>query len=323
MSPQLDLEIPESNGGRAKTFCRAGFGVCTAHYGELFQGQIRVASGIQHRCLFSLPCNGLYSRATFYPEVTTSEVNVKPTHKVRAKQAAELCLKKLKIENTGGVLVLESNIVEAKGCGSSTADCVAAVRSISDAFSRPLSEQQVAKLVVEAETASDNVMFNHAILFAQRRGLVLEDYGVDLPDLEVVGVDTEPDRLVDTLVYPPAVYSREELDCFQLLVSALRRALVNSDITLLGRVSTTSAIINNRFLPKPSFQELRSLAVQAGAAGISVAHSGTVASFLFDPNMPLLDDRIEFLQRELEALGLKDCFRFQTNRYWIREEISA
>src|ERR1700756_2059854 len=130
MSTQLGVVTRESSASRPKTFCRAGFGMCTAHYGELFQGQIRVSGGTQHRCLFTLPCSSLYSRAIFYPEASSSEVRVQPGHKVRAKQAAQLCLKKLKLEHRGGTLILESNIAEAKGCGSSTADCVAAVRSI-------------------------------------------------------------------------------------------------------------------------------------------------------------------------------------------------
>src|SRR5262245_33446248 len=307
MIPVRELSEEQTRSAASKR----GIGYSTAHYGELFQGQVQTADGVKHRCLLSLPCGKLYSHAIFQPGPPPF-LRVEPPHKSRARRAAEICLRELGETAIGGSLTIDSNIVEAKGYGSSTADCVASVLAVANSRGRAMSEILVARMVVEAETASDNVMFSRAVLFAQREGVVLEDYGVPVPWMDVIGFDTELDGQVDTLTYPPAEYSRAELDLFRPLTGALRRALKTADIDLLGRVSTASAMINDRLLPKRYFNEIRKLASLCRAAGVSVAHSGTVMAVLFDPTAPGHEARVDLLRRKLEEIGVGDHFRFQT-----------
>src|SRR6266850_5505544 len=181
--------------------CSASSVTVGAHYGELFQGQIEGARLSSSRCLLSLPCSRLYSRVTFMPNIT-GVVRVDPKYKVKSKLAAELTLRELGAGGLGGILSITSNIQESKGNGSSTSDCVGACQAAAMAIGCSIAPERVARLVVAAEQASDNTMFKHAVLFAQREGVVLEDYGRALPETEVLGFDMDITGYVDTLECP-------------------------------------------------------------------------------------------------------------------------
>lgn len=288
-----------------------GRGVATAHHGELFQGQIRDGAGALRRCLLSLPCTRLYSRVLFQPD-GTDRLAIDPPHKIKTRKVVELVLDHLETPGVGGLATVETNIPEGKGYGSSTADCVAAARAVADAFGQRLADEEVARLVVRAEAASDNTMFDQAVLFAQREGVVLERYARPVPRIEVIGFDTDRDGIVDTLAHQPAVYSPGEIEVFHTLVAALRRAIRTQDARLVGRIATASALINERFLPKPQFSDIHRLAARVGALGIAAAHSGTILGILLDPADPRLARTIDALRAELTAFGAANIFHFHT-----------
>jgi uncharacterized protein involved in propanediol utilization len=290
--------------------CRRGHGASIAQYGELFQGQID-AGNRRPRCLLSLPCKELVSRVTFDAD-QSGFIFISPQHKQKTKKVVELTLGYFNASQIGGFINVDSNIPEAKGCGSSTADCISGATAAADAIGKTLSQKEIAQLVVQAEVASDNMMFKHAVLFAHREGVLLEDYGKELPSIDVLGIDTEEDSVVDTLEFPPAVYSEAEIETFNTLAVALRRALQDNDTRLLGAVATASAAINEKFLPKPMFREIRRITRHAGALGIVVAHSGTVLAILLDPNNPLLNHQVDGIQMELAKLGITKLLRYRT-----------
>jgi uncharacterized protein involved in propanediol utilization len=286
-------------------------GMSIAQHGEILQGQLEDFRCQRRRFLLSLPCDLLYSRVTFEARPACPLV-ITPVHKDKARKAVELTLRRFKREDVGGLIFVETNIDEGKGYGSSTADCIASALAAARAIGRPLAEEELAEVVVEAEIASDNFMFKRPVLFAHREGVVLEDLGPSLPKLEVLGLDTDADGVVYTLDFPPAVYNWRQIQCFHTLVSALRRAIRCRDIRLLGRVATASAVTNQEFLPKPMFNEIRRLAEHASALGIAVAHSGTILSILLDPSDPSLEPKVHQLRKELETMGITKVVRFRT-----------
>lgn len=290
---------------------RIGKGRSIAQHGELFQGQIEDADNGHRRCLVSLPCRSMYSQVTYRPD-TSANFRVSPAYKQKSCQAVKLAVKFFNLPYTGGDIVVESTVPEAKGCGSSTADCVAAVQAVGDAANRALAESDIARIVVNAELASDNFMFDRAVLFAHREGVVIEDYFKAFPQFEVLGVDTASDDYVHTLDYPPATYSWRQRQTFHTLTSALRRGILTNDLQLLGRVATASASINQTFLPKPRFEEIRDIADNSCALGVAVAHSGTVMSILLDPDDPELEFKVDWIRICLNEIGLSDTLRFQT-----------
>jgi uncharacterized protein involved in propanediol utilization len=307
-------EVPNGNSSQNNGHglsMRAGRGRSIAQHGELFQGQVDDEHDRPRRCLLSLPCRALYSQATFHPD-GSGRLTVYPSSKEKARETVRLVLAELNAADVGGSITIESSVPEAKGYGSSTADCVAAALSAADALGRVLAEEDLARLVVEAEVASDNFMFRHAVLFAHREGVVLEYFTKYVPKLEVLGIDTAREAQVKTLEFPPASYSWRQRQSFGTLRSALRRAIQTGDINLLGRLATASACINELFLPKPMFSEVHLIAEKAKALGVAVAHSGTVVSILLDPDDELLQTKVDQIQNDLHHLGISEVLRFQT-----------
>lgn len=264
-------------------------------------------------CLVTLPCRLLGSHATYMPE-HGRPLRITPQCKAKALRTAELTRAHLGVTAFGGHIVIESNIEEGKGCGSSTADCVAASEAIADAFGTRVPNETLAQLVVTGEIASDSVIFSDAVLFAQREGVILENYGEQLPNFEVLGFDLG--GTVDTLACPSPSYEARDIRAFAQLLAGLRSAIRTGNLRMLGEIATRSACINNRFRPKPQFHEIRRLSQRMGALGISVAHSGTVMSILLDPCDPRLELRVEQLSTALAALEICSTLRFHTNAGW-------
>ncbi|NUB04611.1 kinase [Azospirillum sp. Vi22] len=302
-------------GGRQRK--EQGFGRVNGHHGEILQGIFPDETGRLHRGLVTLPCNIVSSAAVFRP--AAGPLVTVPDDKRKAADAARLALDTLGLHDQGGYLTVESDIPVGLGMGSSTADVVAAIRAVADAHGAALGADEVARLAVRAETASDSIMHGDlAVLFAQREGVVLEHLGPALPTLEVLSVDTSPGSPVDTLKQPAAVYDEWEIQAFRPLRGMLRRAIRTGDATLLGRVATASARISQRHLPKPAFEEINAIAASIGALGIQVAHSGTVVGLLFDPRNPATARRIAEAAARLKAFGLPPAFHFRTDAAEVR-----
>ena len=290
-----------------------GFGHAPGHHGEVFQGVTEVAPGQLKRCLVSLPCNILKTEAVFTPD-DSGIIRVEPLWKVKAKRAAELALSALHGGHFGGKLELQSNIPVGWGLGSSTSDVVATLRAVAHAFQKTFSPQVLGDLAVKAEHASDSIMFeDRAVLFAHRAGVVVEDFIGQLPELDVLGFNTDATGDgVDTLSLVRARYSSWEIEAFRVLQGLLRRAVRTHDPRLLGRVATASAVISQRHLPKPHFERLLKITEAVGAVGLQVAHSGTVAGILFDAADPQREGKLLQARTQVLELGFGLLRRFRT-----------
>jgi uncharacterized protein involved in propanediol utilization len=288
-----------------------GRGCAIGHHGEILQGVVRDREGRLHRALVTLPCMLVRSEATFRPD-DTGCVTVSPPGMVKARAVTELALAHLGMAHAGGALTISNNMPQSWGFGSSTSDVVAALRAVASAFDHTFGRDRLALMAVEAEVASDPTMFEQAaVLFAQREGVVLEHFGLPLPALEVLGLNTDPAG-VDTLAYAPAEYDWWETQAFGPLLALLRKAILVRDVRLVGRVASASARLNQRHLPTRGFDRLEKLVEEAGAVGCQVAHSGTLVGLLFDPDDRLLERRMAYAENELRNLGIEAMWRFRT-----------
>lgn len=292
-----ELSFSETGSVSPLSIPRLGRGYSFAHHGEILQGVFEVEGGGLRRGLVTLVSDMFESEAIFYPDSSNS-VRIEPHWKGKACLAAELTLALIGSSCKGGRLVMSSNIPPSWGFGSSTCDVTAATKAVADALNVTLPCKVVARLVVQAEIASDPIMFDdRAVLFGQRDGVILEDFSGTLPPLEVVGFNTDPQG-VETLAFPPARYTWWEVEAFRPLLGLVRQAVLTQDARLLGLAATASAQINQRHLPKPQFDRCRKLAERVGALGVQVAHSGTLVGLLFDPEDEALNGRV----REAQAL---------------------
>jgi uncharacterized protein involved in propanediol utilization len=301
-----------TDAGVCPSLTKTGKGSSSAHHGEIFQGVIEGPDGRLHRGLVSLPCDMFCSEATFTPDLT-GVVRVTPHWKVKARKAIELFLARDGQNRRGGHLHIQSTVPIGWGLGSSTSDITAAIRATADAFGERITRREMAALAVEAETASDSTMFKYPlVLFAQREGAILERFSAQLPGLAVLGFNTDATRRgINTLELAPARYSCWEIEAFRPLVGLLRRAIETQDPKAIGCVATASSYINQRHLPVPHFDKLIKIRESVGALGLQVAHSGTVAGFLFDLHDPAKEHRINDAKQLVHETGFRETWRFQ------------
>lgn len=290
--------------------CRIGTARVRAHHGEVVQGLFYSSDGTLEHGLVTLPCPLYGTRARFRP-LRSGPLTVHPGDRTRSRLAARLTLDALGRTGWGGSLHLESDVPVRWGCGSSTTDVLTTIRAVADAFGTVLEPEWIARLSVASETASDSLMYGpeRAVLFAQRRGSVLVELGGPLPPVWVLGFNTEGGRGVETLTLAPMPYSAWEVEAFQPMLGLLRRAVEQQDPALMGRVATASTVITQRHRPKQGMPQLLRLAREAGALGVQVAHSGTVAGFLFEPGRGAAD-RVEQARAGLRRLGVHESWEF-------------
>jgi uncharacterized protein involved in propanediol utilization len=299
-------ELHSAN-GRLGEF-EVGVGYAPAHHGELLQGKFYDDAGRLHRALVTLPQPGRGSRALFYPSQRHWGVVGTP-ELTKVRRAAVLALRKFSTHPApakGGQIEITSDVPRGIGMGSSTSDVTATIRAVADFHGVSLSREEVGRLAVLAECASDSIMIDdRVVLFAHREGVVLETLGPRLPPMIVVGCDTEPGARVDTLALQPAEYNDEEIGAFQVLRAGLRRAIATQDVALVGRVATASARINQRFLPKPMLEPLLDLCLRCHGCGIQVAHSGTLAGLILDTRRPGVEEAVQQCISQVQALGIE------------------
>ncbi|HEX2040411.1 MAG TPA: hypothetical protein VHF47_11845 [Acidimicrobiales bacterium] len=289
---------------------RVGRGRAIAHHGELLQGMFVGPEGGPMRGLVTLPCELYASEGEFRPSDVPG-IEVTPEWKWKAQKAAQLTLDYLHADGVGGALRVETTIPIGWGMGSSTSDVIAAIRATADGIGVSLHTEEVARLAVAAETASDSIMFgDRALLFAQRDALVIEDFGAHFPAFEVLGFNAG--NAVDTLSFTPAQYDGDDIERFEELRALLREGFQSACPERVGHVATASARINQRFLPKPEFDRLLATVDAVGAVGIQVAHSGSVVGVLFDGDHEDVDARIEKARAALGELDFGPTWRFTT-----------
>lgn len=291
-----------------------GQGEAQAHHGEIFQGVVEDTSRRLHRGLISLAYEQTGSRATFDPS-NGRTLTVHPQWKVKALKASSLILKHLGARREGR-LEVQSHLPPGWGLGSSTSDVVAAIHATCDALSVNLKPELVGEFAVKAEIASDSLMFgNRAVVFAHREGKVIEDLGGPLPPLEVLGFNTDSNgRGIDTLMLCPAQYSWREIESFRPLIGYMRKAICLQSPSIVSKVATASARINQSHLPKPSFDHLEKICEKVQSLGLQVAHSGTVAGLLFDPDDPEIQDKIKDSEAYLKEMGVGPTWRINTRK---------
>jgi uncharacterized protein involved in propanediol utilization len=251
------------------------------HCGEILQGAVMDGKHT-HRFLVSLPVPVLCTVAEI-EEADSDGLQISPGWKEKALLAARAACVALGTPKLSATLTLTSDIPVGRGCGSSTADCTAAVRAVARLLRRTPRPETIAKIVQAAEQACDSTMFDLApVGFRHREGTVQEYLGGSWPAMFIVAVDlSSEDTQVGTLETARARYTNEQMARFQATLTGLRRAVHSGDASTVGEVSTWSADVNESYLPKTGWAELKRIGRAFGAYGVAAAHTGTVTAFLF------------------------------------------
>jgi len=282
------------------------------HAGEFLQGVIE-EDHEQHAVLISIPVPELGSRACFQ-FAAGAGLAVHPHWKRKSLRAFELAWKSLSSSPPAGHLRMASDLPVSRGMGSSTADCVAAIRVAARAHGRTLSPAQVAWLAHQAEQNSDATMYGaQLVLFRHCEGKVHRELPGSGPRFDRVLVELAAGvRPVETDCLSRPAYTPAEIAEFNNLVARFSCAAQGSDLAGIGAVAERSADINQRYHPISRLLEVRAIARGLGAFGTAIAHSGDLQIMLF-PQGALSEDRQSDLRQELARNGMK-VWRILTDR---------
>lgn len=338
---EIPLKPPEHSMRASRRLAKAcGVAACHPHFGELLQGAFEVAEGGYRRTVRALVsvhmpyADGSVARVwlepsrtgTFMLQAGRTGIHVRPAHFRKCEIAARLALDAFGMKNMAAKLEVTTFVPEGAGMGSSTAGVVASIRAVAKAVSAYRGSRIIpaphlqAKLAVVAELACDSLMFDctsSTILFAQRIGKIVRAFNGPLPQMHILGFDTNSaGGGVDTDRLPRARYSRDQIAAFGCALAVLERAIAEQSVALAGRVATFSAMTSETAmqnpLKKPRFNELVSIKNGTGSAGIIVAHSGTIAGLIFDPALLDLHTRVAEASTAIARLGFDRLRTFST-----------
>ena len=228
-----------------------------------------------------------------------------PAGSPKARRAVELTLAHFRQFNVDGELCLSSPLPRGKGMASSTADVSAAIGATAAALGREITPLEMAKIALQVEP-SDGIMLPQVAMFDHRNGRVVRILGKP-PPMRVLVLDFG--GRVDTLAFN-AVNREDELmrleDRLQESLSCIVTGIRDGDPEAVARGATISSLANQEILYKPQLEAVIKLAPVIGAAGVNVAHSGTVIGMLFPDAGAGLDDVVAMAREKLP--GLKQTF---------------
>ena len=249
--------------------------------GELVQG---IAAGADF--LVTCPINQ-FSRATV--TLRDGDGSGHTVHGIdhlpKTQQAVSIALDELTAQLGIDYLYAEVSIANpippGKGMGSSSADITAAIGALGNAAGYPFPPESIARIALSVEP-TDGVMFPGITLFDHRRGRVVEPLGPP-PAMEIIVID--PGGVVDTLEFNRIDRTQqwqEIADRTAEALSLVREGIRRQDPALVGRGSTISALAGHPPASAQWVARAAAFAEEHGAAGINVAHSGTVVGILLD-----------------------------------------
>jgi uncharacterized protein involved in propanediol utilization len=289
-----------------KISLQTGYAFISGHHGELVQGVFE-CNGKLEIGLVTLPCHAYHTRAVFYPD-KSKDVTVFPPGKTKAKKAATIVLERFTGSSVSGRLHLYSNAPIRIGVGSSTLDTISTILATARAINKELAIEEINSIGVEAETASDPLLYHTALLYAQRKGIVIRNYNKTLPSFLVLGFNTDSNG-VDTLTMDLPQYTNQEIEKFALIAELIKDGIEMQNRQMIAEAATLSAQINQKYLPKKHFEEIVEIAKSNDALGVQVSHSGTVVGCLFDP-LKTDNAKVEETRRLIEQLGFGSLYRF-------------
>lgn len=243
--------------------------MCPGTFGELVQGRIA-----KQNFLVTLPISR-FSRVTIPQSMKAARASLWFS---KCDQFIE-ALGRLLGRSFACQLSIESQLARGKGLASSSADLTAVGTVLLhqlgiDARFHP---SLISRAAAQVEP-TDGVMYPGINAYAQHECQLIECFGSF--DFEIAGVLLENE--VDTVCYDSKslAYTAREEASFELAIGWAREGIRNRDLSLVGRASSLSAEINERFLPKREFERAKLLQARLGSPGLVVAHSGTAIGLL-------------------------------------------
>lgn len=264
-------------------------------FGEFLQG----VRSDNRAFLITSPVD-IYSIADFTFDSNSKYIRISDPTKFKAQLLANKLYDKFNLTE-GGIMNVQTQFPIGKGLGSSSADLVAIARTLSHAYSLNLTPQAIEELIRGIEP-TDGVMYPGIVSYFYKDVQLNKPLGY-IEGAMILGVDEGGE--VDTLEYNKVKrdYSAEEKRIYDKLHNDLEIAVKNNDISSLGKVSTQSGLLNQRFNCKKLFNDFLKISNDLHLPGVVVAHSGTYLGFLLDKTKSYFPQIVEELKKMIGYFG--------------------
>ncbi len=275
----MSHSISQVMSGDVRPVEKRGLALSFGTFGELLQGALPEPD---LQFLVTFPIH-LYSRATFSVDSRDESLRVDPPEKRKSLELARLMLQHYNLPSRG-VLEIASEIPAGKGLASSSADQVAAARAIARCYDLALSHEEL-EMFLRAIEPTDGVMYPGVVAFYHQK-VALREFLGNLPPVAVMAIDEG--GVVDTVGFNKRLkdYRKEEKEEFLTLLVGIKKCIAHGDVEGLGRITTRSTILNQRFNPKRRLDALLEVSREVGALGVVTAHSGTCIGLLLARHDP-------------------------------------
>lgn len=185
-------------------------------------------------------------------------------------------------------LHMVSDLPRGKGMASSTADLAVTAVAVAQWLGRSLTPEELAVFCTSLEP-TDSTLYKELVLMDPLTGIVNRTYGQP-PSMAVLvlegmeTIDTKTFRRQDHHLRRQA-FKKEMEEALRYFEEGIRQ----QNFRLLADACFQSAQAQQYFYPHPALETLHQLALDYGAWGINVAHSGSSLGVLHDPQRFQLD----------------------------------
>lgn len=196
---------------------------------------------------------------------------------------------------------INSELPVGKGFASSSADLVAASRAVEDCFNIKM-EHSLLEWFLSSIEPTDGVMYDGAVSYYHKE-VRLREYIGKLPELCILSIDEG--GTIDTVEFNKRIkpFSREEKLEYNFLLQKLTKAIRERDVHAIGLVSSRSAVLNQKILPKKYLPEVMKINEEIRGLGVVVAHSGTSLGIFLSKEEPDFHQKLELGYRYLSELN--------------------
>lgn len=265
--------LPALSAPASGTVCS---GVCHGTLGELVQGPVLDEGELQIG-LISLPLQK-YSWMHFVRDGAGERAAELPG-KTKCRRAIALYLDHYGLDWPDGHWLHDSELLLGKGMASSTADIVASIRCLDHLFAQQSSLSLMADILRQVER-SDSVFLDRYALYLSARQKVLCCFGHD-PQFHVCYIDEGDGVDTESMSARLLGHYRTRLADYECNLRHVVSAFEDGDRSAIARCATRSAELAQAVLPKRHLEVMLAQRERFGAAGIVVAHTGSLIGYLF------------------------------------------
>lgn len=187
---------------------------------------------------------------------------------------------------------LTSELPRGKGMASSSADIAAVAKAVAQSLGKNLSPAELGSLCAAIEP-TDGIFYGGVVAMNPLTGRLVKKISAQ-EKFSIAIFDYGGN--VDTLTF-----NRRSDFSLPTLPDVIDFALAKK-----------SALANQKILPKRGLLELMNFATELGAAGVNVAHSGTVAGIFFRSDDSRVHEKISAVRKKFDFLQFLTLTRLAT-----------